>query len=107
LAPDLAVEVLSEGITQDEMERKLKEYFLAGVRLVWFVEPRKRTVEVFTAPGACTVFTEEQTLDGGDVLPGLRLPVRDFFLRVPKPAVKGRSQGKPARARKPRQRPPS
>ncbi len=27
LAPDLAVEVLSEGNTRTEMERKLKEYF--------------------------------------------------------------------------------
>src|SRR5205807_773671 len=48
LAPDLAVEVLSEGNTQEEMERKLKEYFLAGVRLVWFVEPDARTVTVYT-----------------------------------------------------------
>jgi Uma2 family endonuclease len=79
------------------MQRKLKEYFLAGVTLVWFVDPSKRTVEVFTAPDASTVFTEDQTLDGGDVLPGLRLPVRDVFIRVP------RSAGKSARKKKQKQ----
>ena len=42
-APDLAVEVLSESNTPEEMERKLGEYFLAGVRLVWMIDPAKRT----------------------------------------------------------------
>jgi Uma2 family endonuclease len=84
IIPDLAVEVLSEGNTPGEMNRKLEEYFLAGVSIVWFVDPRKRTVEVFTAPDVSTVFTEEQTLDGGNVLPGLRLAVADIFARVPR-----------------------
>jgi Uma2 family endonuclease len=99
LVPDLAVEVLSEGNTPAEMRRKLREYFLAGVRLVWFVDPDRRTVEVFTAPDAGTVFTEEQTLDGGDVLPGLRLAVRDVFARVPRLPTEAAKTKKPARRR--------
>jgi Uma2 family endonuclease len=95
IVPDLAVEVLSEGNTAGEMQRKLKEYFLAGVALVWFVDPRQRTVEVFTAPDARTVFAEGDTLDGGDVLPGLRLLVADVFARVPRSTPK-----KPVRRRK-------
>jgi Uma2 family endonuclease len=83
LAPNLAVEVLSEGNTPGEMTRKLKEYFLAGVQLVWFVDPARRTVEVFTAPDASTLFAEEQTLDGGAVLPGFTLPLARLFARVP------------------------
>ena len=43
LAPDLAIEVLSKSNTKAEMNRKLGEYFAAGVRLVWIVDPRKRT----------------------------------------------------------------
>ncbi len=49
LPPDLAVEVLSPGNTTKEMNDKLDDYYRAGVRLVWFVDPRRRTVEVFTA----------------------------------------------------------
>ncbi len=101
LVPDLAVEVLSEGNTPAEMRRKLKEYFLAGVHLVWFVDPNRRTVEVYTAPDAGTTFTEEQTLDGGDVLPGLHLPVRDVFARVPRNPSAGTKPKRPARRRKP------
>ena len=50
MAPDLAIEVLSESNTPAEMERKLKEYFAAGMQLVWYFDPRARTVTVYTAP---------------------------------------------------------
>jgi Uma2 family endonuclease len=81
--PDLAVEILSKGNTRREMARKRKEYFLAGTRLVWQVNPRRRTVDVYTAPDAFTTRTESDTLDGGDVLPGFALPVRDMFVNQP------------------------
>jgi Uma2 family endonuclease len=84
LAPDLAVEVLSKGNTPKEMKRKLREYFFSGVRLVWFVSPLRRTVEVFTAPDQSRTLTEDQTLDGGDVLPGFALPLRELFARLPR-----------------------
>jgi Uma2 family endonuclease len=91
LAPDLAVEVLSRGNTRGEMALKVREYFLAGVRLVWLIDPRKRLVRVYTAPDQSTRLTERDSLDGGDVLPGLRLPVRRLFERLPdKPSRKKR-----------------
>jgi Uma2 family endonuclease len=83
LAPDLAAEVLSPRNKRREIERKLQEYFLAGVRLVWVVDPTKRTAQVYTAPDQSVVLTEGQTLDGGDVLPGFRLPLQKLFARVP------------------------
>jgi Uma2 family endonuclease len=100
LVPDLAVEVLSKGNTRGEMQRKLREYFLAGTRLVWFVSARKRTVQVFTAPDRSVTLTENQTLDGGDVLPGLALPVKRIFARVPRPAPEA-PKGGPRPHRKP------
>jgi len=84
LYPDLAVEVLSKGNTEAEMQHKLKEYFLAGTRLVWFVDPEARTVQVYTSPEGPVTLTEPDTLDGGDVLPGFALPLRDLFARVPR-----------------------
>ena len=82
LAPDLAVEVLSESNTKEEMERNLKEYFFAGVRLVWYVDVKKRTVEAFTSPDQSVILTEGQALDGGAVLPGLLLPLRLLFAQL-------------------------
>jgi Uma2 family endonuclease len=90
LAPDLAVEVLSPSNTKREMDLKVREYFLAGVRLVWLVDPGKRTVRVYTAPDQSVRLTEGQVLDGGDVLPGLRLPLREVFARTPKSRLRKR-----------------
>lgn len=88
LAPDLAVEVLSRNNTKREMDQKVREYFLSGVRLVWIVDPRKRFFRVYTAPDRSRLLREEQTLDGGDVLPGLSLPLREVFARTPKVAAR-------------------
>jgi Uma2 family endonuclease len=95
LAPDLAVEVLSEGNTPAEMERKLREYFLAGVRLVWIIDPAKRQADVYTTPDApATILDESQALDGGDVLPGFTLPLAELFARIPAAPKKTRSPRK-------------
>lgn len=82
LSPDLAVEVLSESNTPREMDRKLKEYFDAGARLVWYVDPRGRTVTVYTSPDEFTVLDESATLDGADLLPGFTLPLVELFARA-------------------------
>lgn len=82
LYPDLAVEVLSRKNTKAEIDRKLHEYFRSGTRLAWVVDPRKRTVRVYTAPDQSSLLTEDQSLDGGDVLPGLSLPLREVFAQL-------------------------
>jgi Uma2 family endonuclease len=87
IAPDLAVEVLSEGNTREEMERKLKEYFLSEVQLVWYIDPRKQTVKVYTSPDNVEELGEGDSLNGGDVLPGFSVPVSALFEQL-SPAAK-------------------
>jgi Uma2 family endonuclease len=79
LVPDLAVEVISESNTTKEMQIKLKEYFAAGTRLVWYVDPPTRTVQVFTSPDTSTRLNESDTITGCDVLPGFEVQVAEFF----------------------------
>jgi Uma2 family endonuclease len=79
LAPDLAIEVLSEGNTPREMARKGNEYFASGCRLVWLVDPRTRSIVVYTSPAENITLTEKETVTGGDVLPGFLLPLRQPF----------------------------
>jgi Uma2 family endonuclease len=81
LIPELAVEVLSESNTRGEMERKLREYFLAGTQLAWIVDPIQRTVDVHTLPDRCVRLKEGDILDGGTLLPGFRLPLERLFAR--------------------------
>ena len=80
--PNLAVEVLSAGNTRAEMSRKLRDYFEAGVELVWYVDPSDRTVRVYHSPEAVVMLTEADDLDGEQILPGFRLNIRDWFDRA-------------------------
>ncbi len=79
LFPDLAVEVLSRGNTRGEMNLKVSEYFAAGTRLVWIIDPDTHTAEVYTTPGECRRLKATQSLDGGEVLPGFKLPLKELF----------------------------
>jgi Uma2 family endonuclease len=79
VVPNLAAEVLSKSNTRKEMEIKRTEYFNAGVELVWEIDPKKRTVIVYTSPEDFTTLTIDDTLDGGTVLPGFELPLKDLF----------------------------
>ncbi len=97
VVPNLCVEVLSAGNTVAEMARKLKEYFVAGVDLVWFIDPDSRTVRVFTSPDDVTTLTAKDTLTGGTVLPGFAVPVAELFAGLPavkKPAAKPKGKKK-------------
>ena len=82
IAPDLAIEVISRSNTQQEMDRKLKEYFDAGVRIVWYIDPQARNATVFTSVDDRQVVDENGTLTGGDVLPGFELSVAELFARA-------------------------
>jgi len=82
VAPDLAVEILSAGNTQAEMEKKLAEYFEAGVRLVWYIDPRLRQAYVYTAVDNQETSSENDTIDGGQVLPGFEFRLADLFERA-------------------------
>lgn len=73
LFPDLAVEVLSDSNTREEMESKLDDYFRSGTRLVWIIDPRKRTADVYTSAISVTHVMEDGLLIGDPVLPELSI----------------------------------
>src|SRR5262249_34502149 len=79
LYPDLAVEVLSEGNTREEMQRKLRDFFLHGTRLAWVIDPKKETRKVYRAPDEVRHVGKTGTLDGEDVLPGFKLSLQELF----------------------------
>ena len=79
LAPDLAVEVVSPSDRMTDVNDKVAEYRVAGVRLVWVVEPRARRATVYRPDGSAHVLGPADSLDGEDVLPGFRLPLAELF----------------------------
>jgi Uma2 family endonuclease len=83
LAPDLAVEIISPSNTYIGILYKVEIYLRYGTRIVWVIYPDEQSVYVYTLPeeGSLKVrkLTAEDMLDGGDVLPGFSVYVRQFF----------------------------
>lgn len=78
-APDLAVEVVSPGDTASEVQKKIDLYLKAGTQLVWVIYPELRRVTMFDAQGRVELLTDSSVLGGGNILPGLSIPVADLF----------------------------
>ncbi len=78
-APDLAVEILSPSNRLAEVAEKVSEYLVAGARAVWVVDPRKHSVTVHQPQADPRVYGAGDELDGGEVLPGFRLPLSKLF----------------------------
>ncbi|MGH9972053.1 MAG: Uma2 family endonuclease [Pyrinomonadaceae bacterium] len=78
-APDLCVEVVSPSDSVGYVEEKVTEWIAAGSRLVWVVSPKLKTVTVYKSLAEIVTLTENDMLDGADVVPGFRLAVVEIF----------------------------
>ena len=79
MVPDLAIEVISPSNSASAVLRKVHDYFKAGVTRVWVVYPEQAEVYIYSTPQQIQVVGVGQELDGGDLLPGFRLPVAVLF----------------------------
>jgi Uma2 family endonuclease len=79
LVPDLAVEVLSRGNTRAEIEKKLDDYFSAGVAAAWVIDPRRRTAKLYSSREDVTEIDQHVQLRAGTVLPGFALRLGDLL----------------------------
>ena len=79
LVPDLVVEVVSPGDTRREVREKVEEWLTAGVRLVWVLYPATRSAIIYRSLNDVTHLTEDDILDGEDVVPGFTCPLAELF----------------------------
>ena len=79
LAPDLAVEVVSPNDREGEVLSKAEAWLQAGTRLVWVIDPATRSATVYKAPGELDHLSENDRLDGGEVVPGFSCNLKDLW----------------------------
>jgi len=77
--PDLAVEIDLTGGKKPGGQQRIVDYVEAGVRLVWAIDPHSRTAMVYHPDGSARLVRPDEALDGEDVVPGLRLELRELF----------------------------
>ena len=85
LVPNFVIEVLSTSNTYAEMSRKRREYFHAGVEILWMVDHRTRTVTVFRSAQEAAEYKDKEIIDGGQVLPGWKVNIGELFSRLDVP----------------------
>jgi Uma2 family endonuclease len=86
MVPDLAVEVISPNDVFQDALAKMREYFRLGVKQVWIVLPVNREIYIYDSPKDVRILAADDELDGGALLPGLRLTVASLFQRQPQTA---------------------
>lgn len=79
VAPDLAVEIVSPGNTASGIQEKVLEYLDAGAGMVWVVDPGSRTATTYRSRHDAEILSEDEDLEGGEVLPGLRLSLKSVL----------------------------
>lgn len=81
--PDLAVEIKSPDDQVHLMRKKAAYYLANGSRMVWLVFPEQRLVEVYQPDMDVLLLVDHagrhDEIDGGDVLPGFKLAVKEIF----------------------------
>lgn len=82
VVPNLAIEVLSENNTPAEMSAKRREYFEAGVNLVWEIDPERRAAIAYRSLTDFDMLGADGRLGGGAVLPGFELSPAEVFAEL-------------------------
>ena len=77
--PDLAIEVISPNDTYTEVEAKVLDWLRSGVRLVVVIDPSKKSAAMHRSMTETQRIDIDGALDGGDVVPGWVLPLRELF----------------------------
>lgn len=79
VAPNFVVEVRSSDESQSDVDTKTGEWFTGGAELVWWVDPRRKTVTVHRSPDDKQRLALQETLYGDPVLPGFSVALKDIF----------------------------
>jgi Uma2 family endonuclease len=79
VVPDLVVEVVSPNDRWSEVQDKIADWLRFGVRMIWVSDAESRSISVYRPDQPLRVLTEQDTLEGEEIVPGFSLPVREVF----------------------------
>lgn len=77
--PDLAVEVIEATDSEHAVSEKIHHWLITGTKEVWVVRMEEKSITVYREDNIVIDLSENDTLDGGDLIPGFTMPIRDLF----------------------------
>ena len=80
--PEFVVEVISESDNINRVNRKINEYFTAGVKIVWHIFPELKEVYVYNEGGkTIKVCRDDDICSAETVIEGFAMTVNQIFRR--------------------------
>ncbi|MGB7338711.1 MAG: Uma2 family endonuclease [Phototrophicaceae bacterium] len=79
LVPDLVIEVISPTDKYSDVSTKVDTYLADGVKLIWIVDPQRKTITVYEGNDTGKILRIEDRLTGGNVLPAFELDIKEIF----------------------------
>ena len=79
IIPNLTVDMVKRDNTPRELEMRRKDFFQAGVMLHWEIDAENRTAIAYTDWDVGTPIAQDGKLDGGEILPGFCISIKDVF----------------------------
>lgn len=79
LVPDLVIEVISPTDKYSDVSTKVDTYLADGVKLIWIVDPQRKTITVYEGNDTGKILRIEDRLTGGNVLPAFEVDIKEIF----------------------------
>ena len=79
LVPDFIIELVSKSDYPKNLDAKMKEWINNGCRLGWLIDPFNETVTIYSPAREPEVVKGfDQSVSGGEVLPGFELDLKEL-----------------------------
>jgi Uma2 family endonuclease len=77
--PDLAIELVCPSERPNHLDVKVSEWLAAACPMLVIVDPAQCSATVYRSGHDVVLLTGNDEIDGGDVVPGWTLPLRELF----------------------------
>lgn len=79
IIPEFVIEVISTNDKSYQIEKKLTEYFKAGVKVIWNIIPESQLVYVYTSRKQVQICMDDDICSAAPVLPEFEVKVSEIF----------------------------
>lgn len=79
IIPEFVIEVISTNDKAYQIEKKLTEYFKAGVKVIWNIIPESQLVYVYTSRKQVQICMDDDICSAVPVLPEFEVKVSEIF----------------------------
>ena len=79
VVPAFVIELLSDSESFDDVEKKIKDYFDAGVQVVWYINPKSKRIHNYTSPKNVIICADNDVCSAAPALLDFKFEVRELF----------------------------